>query len=185
MVEPDPDRRAISVAAALDWTAPSPPSAPAPLVPVAAATSEDAAVKSVRKLLWLLWGLGWVIVPLLVRRLGMPKDTIPLAMFGMLACLFVVTWHKGAVIRAIMRAVAGEAQRAQALGKPAPAAERGSRAGSTPRHRVDVGEAGKVRVHAGEPGEPHELGDGELLGQTELSTHEDRPARSAERPRGP
>ena len=182
MVEPDPDRRATSVAAALEWTAPSPPAGPAPLVTAAATTSEDAAVTSVRKLLWLLWGLGWVIVPLLVRRLGIPKDTIPLAMFGMLACLFVVTWHKGAVIRAIMRALAGEAQRAQPLGSAAPAAERAARAASTPRHRVDVGESGKVRVHAGEPGEPHEPAEGELLGQTELSTQEGRPARSAKRP---
>jgi hypothetical protein len=179
MVEPDPDRRATSVAAALEWSAQTAPAAPI-VTPSSAkpmtGTSEDAAVKSIRRLLWVLWGLGWVIVPLLVRRFGVSKDTIPLAMFGALACVFVVTWHKGAVIRAFLRAVVGApavapAQRVAALdAAPAPA--------PAPRHRVDVGAAGKVRVHAGADGE---LAPEQLLGQTELPARDARPARSAER----
>ena len=175
MLEPDPDRRATSVAAAMEWSAP--PLAPAPLrvatAPAVSAASEDAAVKSIRRLMWLLWGLGWVIVPLLVRSFGLGKEAVPLAMFGTLACVFIVTWHKGAVIRAVMRAVLGQAARERESSTPAIA--------STPRHRVAIGEAGKVRVHASDPGGARELGSEELLGQTELSTHEARPARSVER----
>jgi hypothetical protein len=109
-----------------------------------------------------------VVVPLLVRRFGLTKDTIPLAMFGALACVFVVTWHKGAIIRAFLRAVVG-----------APAAvqvpQRIAQAPAASRQRVDVGDAGKVRVHAGE------LAPEELLGQTELPPRDARPARVANR----
>ena len=175
MLEPDPDRRATSVAAAMEATPPL--LAPAPLrvaaVTAVSAGSEDAAVKSIRRLMWLLWGLGWVIVPLLVRSFGLGKEAVPLAMFGTLACLFIVTWHKGAVIRAVMRAVLRQAAREREASTPAIA--------STPRHRVAMGEAGKVRVHASDSGGERELGTEELLGQTELSSHEARPARSVER----
>jgi len=183
MVEPDPDRRATSVGAALEWSAapaaPAPLPSPAPLAPLPASSSasEDAAVKSIRGLMWLLWGLGWVIVPLLVSKFGLPRDTIPLAMFGTLACVFVITWHKGAIIRAIMRQLAGEAQRTKELrSAPAPAEQ------SAPRHRVAPAEAGKVRVHATGPGQPREPAPEELLGQTEVSTADEaRHARAAER----
>ena len=184
IVEPDPDRRASSVAAALEWSAPAPLPAPAPApaplvaVPAASSAAEDAAVKSITRLMWLLWGLGWVIVPLLVRKLGLSRDTIPLAMFGTLACVFVITWHKGAIIRAIMRQLAGEAQRTKELhAAPAPAQAEDS----APRHRVAPAEAGKVRVQATEAGQPREPAPEELLGQTELSTGEARQARAAER----
>jgi serine/threonine protein kinase len=171
MVEPDPDRRASSVGAALERTsltsvAPTAPAARPPAGKPRSASSEDAAVKSIGRLLWVLWGLGWVIVPLLVRRFGISKDTIPLAMFGMLACVFVVTWHKGAVIRALLRAVVGddavEAEKPRVAQLQAP---------SAPRQRVDVGAAGNVRVHAGE------LAPEELLGQTELPARDARRAR--------
>jgi len=107
-----------------------------------------------------------VIVPLLVRRFGVSKDTIPLAMFGALACVFVVTWHKGAIIRALLRAALGEeavAEKPRAVQIEAP-----------PRQRVDVGEAGKVRVHA-EALAP--LAPEELLGRTELPARDARRAR--------
>ena len=52
---------------------------------------------------WLLWGLGWIIVPLLLRQFN-AQQLIPIVMFGSLAALFVVTWHKGAIIRAALRA---------------------------------------------------------------------------------
>jgi serine/threonine protein kinase len=147
MLEPDPDRRATSVAAALEWGA-------APAAPVKtslAPSNEDAAVKSLRNLLWVVWGLGWVIVPLLVKTLDLPKEMIPLLMFGTLASLFVLTWHKGALLRAIMRRVVGLAA------EPATA---GASLGV--RRRVDVGEAGRVRVHA------DELAPEEVLGETEI-----------------
>lgn len=171
MVEPDPDRRATSVAAALEASATHvvSPAAPAPLRPLGV-TREDTAVRSIRNLLWVLWGLGWVIVPLLVRKLGVSKDTIPLVMFGALASLFVVTWHKGAVLRAILRFV---------LGAPVAAdAATALPAQVSPRQRVDIGEAGRVRVHAGE----HEqLAPEDVLGRTELPAREPHRARSAER----
>ena len=176
MVEPDPDRRAPSVGAALERSAlpaPSPSVAPAALASPAptgkrsSPSTEDAAVKSVGRLLWVLWGLGWVIVPLLVRSFGVSKDTIPLAMFGALACLFVVTWHKGAVIRAFLRAVLAEpaASDKPRVVQPIEAA---------PRQRVDVGEAGKVRVQAVHA---EELAPDELLGHTELPARDARRAR--------
>jgi serine/threonine protein kinase len=170
MVEPDPDRRATSVAAALEWSAlpaPAAPSAPTSSGATISTASEDGAVKSIGRLLWVLWGLGWVIVPLLVRRFGVSKDNIPLVMFGALACVFVVTWHKGAVIRAFLRAVVG----APALAE----APRVAQTEAAPRQRVDVGEAGNVRVHAGE------LAPEDLLGETELPAPDARRAQSAKR----
>ena len=182
MLEPDPERRATSVAGAMEWTATpvaSPagarPSRPAaPLAPIRSAT-EDAAVKSIRNLLWVLWGLSWVIVPLLVRRFDLPKDTIPLVMFGALASLLVVTWHKGAVVRAMLRAVVAP----RAAESATPPAARGPRLPATQgdasaRQRVDVGEAGKVRVHSGD------MAPDELLGETELPVRQARGARSGD-----
>jgi hypothetical protein len=128
---------------------------------------EDAAVKSIRNLLWLLWGLGWVIVPLLVHRLEIAKDTIPLVMFGSLASLFVVTWHKGAAIRALLRMMhgaSGDVNREESS-----ASHRVRVVESKPR--VDVGHAGKVRVHAGES---EELRPDEVLGRTQRRVGSER-----------
>lgn len=167
MVEPDPERRATSVGAALELNA-APAAVPAPAragaQPIKTTTTEDAAVKSIRNLLWVLWGLGWVIVPLLVRRFGVSKDTIPLAMFGALACVFVVTWHKGAIIRAFLRAVTGASEGAasEAAALPPPQ-QRIARTDTTPRQRVDVEECGQVRVHA------QELAPDDVARETELS----------------
>jgi hypothetical protein len=179
MIEPDPDRRAPSVGAALERTAITSGVAPAVAAPTGPkaskkgrdVSSEDAAVKSIGRLLWVLWGLGWVLVPLLVRRFGISKDTIPLAMFGALACVFVVTWHKGAVIRAFLRAAFGD----EAVSEKPRVAPRLEVAPVAARQRVDVGEAGKVRVHSGEVA--GELAPEELLGRTELPARDARRAR--------
>jgi serine/threonine protein kinase len=150
MLEPDPDRRATSVAAALEWAAA--PAAPAK-TSAASLTNEDAAVKSVRSLLWVLWGLGWVVLPLLVKAFDLPKVMIPLLMFGTLASLFILTWHKGALLRAIMRRVVGIAADGDV---------------ELVRKRVDIGDVARVRVHA------EELAPEEVLGQTELPAHRAR-----------
>jgi hypothetical protein len=115
MMEPDPDLRPTSLSAVLDGmnvrSTGVPPVAPRPAevrreVPAAlvavGSSKEDALVKSFRGLLWTLWGLGWVIVPVTCGQFG-GEGAIPIIMFGSLAPLFIVTWHKGAVIRALLR----------------------------------------------------------------------------------
>ena len=114
------------------------------------AAKEDAAVKSIRKLLWVLWGLGWVIVPLLLKQIGQ-THLLPLVMFGSLAALFVVTWHKGAIIRALLRAALESRPRTEVA--PVDAA---------PRQRIEVGHDQQVRVHTSE------LEPEELVGQTDM-----------------
>jgi hypothetical protein len=175
MLEPDPDLRAASLASALDGERVEPPAALAPVSAAASAfpappppsaanlAKEDAAVKSVRRLLWLLWGLGWVIVPLLLKQFGEPRLT-PLVMFGSLAALFVVTWHKGALIRAGLRAALEPRARELAAAPPAQ---------TGPRHRVEVGHDQKVRVHTSD------LPPEELAGQTDVQLHEPARARQA------
>jgi serine/threonine protein kinase len=101
MLEPDPDLRAASIAAALDAGTRGPPEA------VTVARDEPlrdvAAAKSIRGLLWALWGIGWVIVPLVFGKMyGMP-ELIPVVMFGWLALNLILGWHKGAILRALMR----------------------------------------------------------------------------------
>jgi serine/threonine protein kinase len=90
MLEPDPDLRAASVAAPLPAERP-------------ARSSEDAVVRSLRGLIWALWGLGWVLVPIVLGKvLDMPEG-IPIVMFGWLALNLIVGWHKGAVLRMLVR----------------------------------------------------------------------------------
>ncbi len=151
MLEPDPDRRPATLAAALDGS-PSAPSAPPPPVKLGR-TREDAAVKSIRNLLWVLWGLMWIIVPVTLKQIGGNHGLVPLIMFGSLACVFIVTWHKGAVIRAIMRYLLGKT-----VVTTTGAAEQPSI-----HHRIDPHAAQKVRVHA------TELRPEEIEGDTELS----------------
>jgi len=177
MVEPDPDVRATSLAAALDGmhasvapAAPAPaaprPEArrvPVPPAPIAtdATASEDAAVKSIRRLLWTLWGLGWILVPVILARIHM-ASLVPIVMFGALAALFIVTWHKGAVIRAGLRRWNGAAA-------PLPPARvghdvRGDQASQPAvQQRVHVSEVHQqVRVHTAE------LRPDELVSDTEV-----------------
>jgi hypothetical protein len=115
MLEPDPDFRPATIAAALDGmnTSLLPAASPAPAIAeraisraqpeVVDSASEDAFVKSVRGLLWTLWGLGWILVPLLLSRIG-AHGAIPVVMFGALGALLIVTWHKGALLRMALRA---------------------------------------------------------------------------------
>ncbi len=169
MLEPDPDRRPTTLGAALDGVR-SQPSSPPPVAAPSVATiasiaKEDAMVKSVRSLLWVLWGLGWVLVPLVLSQFHVPR-LIPIVMFGSLAALFVVTWHKGAMIRAALRMLLGDQEVAVVTPQAEPAL----------RHRVDVGHDRQVRVHTSE------LRPEELVGRTEVSAesdaaHEPRKAR--------
>ncbi|HEY1693061.1 MAG TPA: serine/threonine-protein kinase [Polyangiaceae bacterium] len=102
MLEPDPDLRAASVAAALDTRTVRVPAAPLP-AERPARSSEDAVVRSLRGLIWALWGLGWVLVPIVLGKvLDMPEG-IPIVMFGWLALNLIVGWHKGAVLRMLVR----------------------------------------------------------------------------------
>ena len=141
MLEPDPRARAKSIGEALQWAAPPPGSAPVRAAsPVAAGSAaEDAAVKSLRRLLWTMWGLGWVLVPLLLRPFGQHAQ-IPLVMFGSLAALLFLTWQRGAVLRAMLRRAPGLIETFGGSPARAPAP---SEVG--PRVRVDA-QSGKVRV---------------------------------------
>lgn len=184
MMEPDPDRRAPSIAAALDANlgvgavgAVHPPMLPKSATPIA---NEDAVVKSIRNLLWVLWGLAWIIVPLLLREVN-GQRYIPLVMFGSLAALLVVIWHKGAVIRALLRALAREGRTgvsrvASVNALPPPhVASSASASGAWPRQRVDVSNAEKVRVHT------MELGPEEVVGNTDVDAIESEAKRRARR----
>ena len=104
MVEPDPDLRAKSVGEALAGRAATSYAPPAPVASLAPRLegSEDEAVRSIRKLLWVLWGISWAIVPVALKPLH-AHALVPVIMFGSLAALLVVTWHKGALLRAILR----------------------------------------------------------------------------------
>lgn len=119
MLEPDPDARAQSLAAALvplhsapAGVAPA-PTTREPLAPEAASTvDENRLVRSLVGLLWVLWGLGWAAVVPLLAQLGQAR-LLPTIMFGWLAATLVVTWHKGAMIRAALRALKNESARAE------------------------------------------------------------------------
>lgn len=167
MLEPDPDRRAPSVAAALEGgsaIASVPPIAPAASVAHAGrgkrdrppVTNEEAIAKSIRNLLWVLWGISWVIVPLVLRQWS-AQQLIPIVMFGSLACIFVASWHKGALIRLLLRQIMGD--RTTLLAEQgAPVAQ------VTPRARVQLDDPAKVRVHA------TELRPEEVHGDTEVDS---------------
>ena len=166
MLEPDPSLRPTSLAAALDSlnTASAPPPAlrvveAAPLLAPANSAQEDALVKSIRGLLWTLWGLSWVIVPVALRPFH-SQQLIPIIMFGTLGVLLVLTWHKGALLRAAIRAMTGKA---------APSA---APAASEPRYRIDA-PTKQVRVQMSEV-------PSDELGRTERQSETQR--RRSERP---
>lgn len=147
-LEPDPERRPPNLASVLD----APSSAP-----LARSEGDEALVKSIRKLLFVLWALAWVTVPVLVRELDLPKGLIPIVMFGSLAAILVVTWHKGALIAAAMRMLRGEPAVAPA------------RVRASTRPRVAVDDEQQVRVHTAD------LRLEELVGPTELHEIETSP----------
>ncbi|MFO0741591.1 MAG: serine/threonine-protein kinase [Labilithrix sp.] len=129
----------------------------------------DEMVKSIRRLLWVLWGLGWVLVPVTLGELGM-KRGIPPIMFGSLALIIILTWHKGAALRALLNAIGiqagGASQQTAPPGytsqAPPPHAHRSA---PPPAHRarIDVGPQAQVRVHTTEI-------QGDELGQTERTS---------------
>jgi serine/threonine protein kinase len=151
MLEPDPDLRPTSIGAALDTLRAESIVHVAPARFVSPA-NEDARVRSLRNLLWALWGLGWVIVPVALAQVHAPR-LIPIVMFGSLAVMLIVSWHKAAVLRAILRRVLGEAQ-------PATVAQ-----------RVRVEDDRKVRIGSSALA-PHDE-----IGRTEVASEEARPAR--------
>jgi Protein kinase domain len=172
MLEPDPDLRAPSIAAALDVPSADPASvarAPlraAPSNALVDRTSEDAAVKSVRRLLWVLWGLGWVLVPMVFGQVLGMAEAIPIVMFGWLAANLILTWHKGAALRAVLRA--WNAEEARAPGTLAP----GTRA-PVLHQRVEVDAVQhQVRVHTSD------LRPEEIAAGTEVETREERRRRA-------
>lgn len=150
MLDPDPRTRAKSIGEALHAAGRAPSLAPPPASLVAMDRSaEDAAVKSLRRLMWTMWGLGWVLVPLLLRPFGLHAQ-IPLVMFGSLAAILFVTWQKGAVLRAMLRRMPGLVETfggAQARSSRRP--ELGQRV------RVDARD-GRVRVASGSTARHHD-----------------------------
>ena len=170
MLEPDPDLRAPSIGAALEGVAagvasiPPPPLVTAPVARGGRAidrserSSEDAAVKSIRSLLWVLWGLGSIIVPMVFGEILDLPEGVPLVMFGWLAAIFVVTWHKGAVLRAALRWWHGDREQPEAAVRQRVEIEQGQR---------------QVRVHTSE------LGPEEVVAGTEVQAGDERAARRA------
>jgi hypothetical protein len=145
MLEPDPDLRAQSIGAALETPAAASPRqperpAPAPLVNVGA---EDAAVKSLRKLLWVLWGIGWVVVPLVFGQILNVDVAIPLVMFGWLALNVIAGWHRGALLRLLVRQWNADGAQALATGPRIEAQ------GGSPPVRVKTSELGPDEAVAG------------------------------------
>jgi serine/threonine protein kinase len=150
MLEPDPEQRPTGLAQVLDAVRSAPtPSAPpqARIAPIMISETrvENDMVRSLTKLLWVLWGIAWVPVPILLARLHQ-GPMIPVVMFGALAAIFIVTWHRGALLRSMFRSHL--AQQQQQMGTQ-----------STIRHRVDASEP-RVRV------EP--LSRDEALARTEI-----------------
>jgi serine/threonine protein kinase len=147
MLEPDPDRRPTSLAPVLDGVRSETPSLPVQ----GDRAAEDTLVKSIRGLLWLLWGLGWVLVPLVLSQLR-ASSMVPVVMFGSLAVLLVLGWQKSALLRVAVRAVTNRRRQEPALFAA------GSNA-TTPRARVEVSADPKVRVHGADLPE-EEMTDG-------------------------
>lgn len=172
MLEPDPRARAKSVGEALAGGGPlpgprpsqAPPRSASPTAPDRAA--EDAAVKSLRRLMWTMWGLGWVIVPLLLRPFGLHAQ-IPLVMFGSLAALLFVTWQKGAVLRTLLRRAPALIDTFAGARTAAPA-----NAADGPRVRVDA-TSGRVRVVREGPGATER--DDDEYADTNVATTNDAP----------
>jgi hypothetical protein len=94
----------------------------------------------------MLWGIGWVIVPMIFGKFLGLAAAIPLVMFGWMAMIFIVTWHRYAFIRAALR-----------WWSDATGAE------EAPRRRVEAppGDV-RVRVHGSD------LGPEEVVAGTEL-----------------
>ncbi len=129
----------------------------------AGSAREDSYVKSMRRLLWTLWGIGWVLIPVIRGELGVGR-LIPILMFGSLGALLVLTWHnKGALLRATLRAItAGRTAAYPALdaGQPAAVASVGLRVAPEEGGGAGVRVADPPRVTIQSTGEPMEEGAG-------------------------
>jgi serine/threonine protein kinase len=135
MLEPDPEQRASNLHAALAaGPVPTHPLGASP--PAALPPHDDVAVaKSIRKLLWALWGLGWVIVPIVITKTHQAdKAWVPIILFGWMAANLILGWHKGALIRFLIREL-------RETGQPRVAAVT-----STKHFRVDDAPAPQVRI---------------------------------------
>jgi hypothetical protein len=192
MLEPDPDRRPSELAGLLDGirgsaSAPPPETAAAPAstlrarrdakresrraaAPRPARSREDTIVRSLRGLLWVMWGLGWVYVPLITNELGV-THLIPLIMFGALAAVIMVTWHKGALLRAAVRAIGAADANANANARDASELPTATEPAAGPR--VEIGADKQVRVHTAE------LEPEEQTGGTEVQSSDAGPGRRA------
>jgi hypothetical protein len=102
-------------------------------------------------------------------------------MFGSLAALLVMIWHKGAMIRMFLRGVAREGTRTGASlavrqrEREAHEPPRRVASSSSPRQRVEVDDPEKVRVHT------MELGPEEVVGNTDVDAIEADGKRRARR----
>lgn len=182
MLEPDPDRRAQSLGAALDGvrksTSYGPPAmppqsghhqaAPIPSYPPPASgprphpaavyhapanPAEDALVKSAKRLLWMVWGLSWLVMLSAFERIGMGEAAFPIQ-FALMGLLIVLGWQKSALLRILLRKVG--------LSQAVLAVQAGNVQQSEPvRARIDVGPQAQVRIHTTETDE---------LGQTERTS---------------
>ena len=131
-----------------------------PAAPALDAKKEDAAVKSIRRLLWVLWVLAWPLVP---------NRVLEVVMFGSLAALIVLSWHKGALLRLLVRDALARiaARRVPSVESALPitSGARGLRLAEAPAPNV------RVSVH------PMRVED--AMARTERSTVADDPKRRA------
>jgi serine/threonine protein kinase len=159
MLEPDPDRRPANLAKILDGvrSLPPPSNAQSPsVVVVAPSRDEDAMVRSLIKLMWALWGISWVIVPLLMAQIHRAQ-MIPVVMFGSMAALIVLGWHRGALLRAALRSRS---------------AQRMLPVQSTVRARVELAPE-RVRVRSSSSTSSAPLTTEEVLGRTEVDDRDE------------
>lgn len=135
MLEPDPDQRAQSVPLdAAGWAPPPPPMLPVP--PGLTVRGDDALVKLIRQAIWIVWAIGWIVVPVIAIKAG-HEELVPIVMFTWLAANIVASLGKGAAIRWLVNE----------MRKPQPAAVQVS----GPLYRVDSSNPQQVRVSATTP----------------------------------
>jgi hypothetical protein len=112
-------------------------------MPVVSVVDEDAAVKSLRKLLWALWGIGWIVVPIVFGELLHVDVAIPIVMFGWLALNLIAGWHRGAILRLLVRQWNADGS------QPVAAGRRIDVQGATPQVRVKTSDLRPDEVVAG------------------------------------
>ena len=172
----DPDLRATSVGEALERLATRAPPPVDAIDAIDAASArpsgdEDALVKSLRRLSWMLRGIGWVIVPVLLGEMLHEPAAIPLVMFSWLSLNILLGWHKGAMLRAMVRqwkketASVPERQRKRGTRRGAGARRgpgcagrrrRGARAESTRSAKARSSESGRAESRVVRRGPRHE-----------------------------